>query len=94
MNEDRQDFYANSVNLITSIYDVTIQFRTQSPVSIELGKEPIIEAVGLLNIRMSPQHAKALAALLVKHISDYENQYGFELPIEEKLSEFWETRKA
>jgi len=83
-------FYANAVNISASLYDITLQFRVQAPVGpIEPGKEPIIETVAINNIRMSPQHAKALAALLVENIVKYENQFSNKLPIPPDLENMW-----
>lgn len=85
------EFYANAVNVMTSVYDVTLNFRTQSPVSVdpETG-EAVIEVTRTTNIRMSPQHAKSLAVLLVNHIAEYERKNGVTLPIPSNLQELWE----
>jgi len=91
MSDDKHDFYANAVNVITSIYDVTLSFQTRSPIAIEAGKAPIFEASGICSVRMSPQHAKSLAALLIKHISDYEIDNKVELPLPPDIKGFWET---
>jgi len=88
--EERNDFYANAVNVVTSIYDVTLNFRTQSPVSLEPGKDPLLEASGICNVRMSPQHAKALAALLIKHITKYEEDYQLDLPLPDDIAPMWQ----
>ena len=90
MNDERFDFYANGVNVVTSIYDVTLHFSTQSPIApVEGGKPPTVEISGTCNVRVSPQHAKSLAALLIKHIADYEKNYSLELPIPENIAKFW-----
>ena len=91
MDEERTDFYANAVSVTTTIYDMTLQFRTQSAVAIEKNKAPILEARDLLNVRMSPQHAKSLAALLVRHVIDYERQHGLTLPVPPELQQLWNT---
>ena len=90
MNDDRHDFYANAVNIVTSIYDVTLHFRTQSPISVEEGKQPIIEVSGSCSVRMSPQHAKSLAALLVKQIADYEDRNNVKLPLPPDIQKLWD----
>jgi hypothetical protein len=90
MNENRMDFYANAVNVLTSLYDVTLNFRTQSPIVAESGKPPMIEAFAECNIRMSPQHAKALAALLVRQILQYEDEFKVNLPVDPNILEFWQ----
>ena len=89
MDEERTDFYANAVSVMTTIYDMTLQFRTQSAVAIEKNKAPILEASALLNVRMSPQHAKSLAVLLTRHVIDYERQHGVTLPVPPELQQLW-----
>lgn len=89
MDENSRDFYANAVNVTTGVYDVTLHFSTQSPVFIEAQEKPTIEVSGTCSVRMSPQHAKSLAALLTKHIKDYESQHGLELPVPDKVKRLW-----
>jgi hypothetical protein len=89
VDSERVDFYANSVNVATGIYDITLHFRTQTPVTIEDGKPPLIETTDIFNVRMSPQHAKALGILLLKHITDYESKFDLELPVPDNLTELW-----
>ena len=89
MSEEPQDLYANAVNVTSSIYDVTLNFRTQSPVMMGQGKQPMFEASAVFNVRMSPQHAKALTALLVKHIQEYESKYQTQLPLPPELQQLW-----
>lgn len=91
MDEERTDFYANAVSVTTTIYDMTLQFRTQSAVAIEKNKTPILEARDLLNVRMSPQHAKSLAVLLARHVIDYEQQHSLTLPVPPELQQLWDA---
>lgn len=90
MEDTHQEFYANAVNVTTGVYDVTLNFRTQSPVFFEEGEPPTLEVTGTCSIRMSPQHAKSLVALLVKHVKDYEGQHGVNLPVPNNIREVWE----
>ena len=90
MSEEEHDFYANAVNVSSTIYDVTLNFRTQSPVFLDQGQQPVIEASAVFNVRMSPQHAKALTALLAKHIKDYEAKYRAQLPLPPELQQLWD----
>lgn len=84
-------FYANAVNLATGLYDITLQFRIQAPIGpIEPGVEPMIETVSICNVRMSPQHAKALAGLLVSNVLGYEKQFKVELPLPPDIEELWQ----
>jgi len=90
MDHEERDFYANFVQVTTSLYDVTLHFRVQTPVSIEQGQKPIVESKEVCSVRMSPQHAKSVAALLVKHIADYERDNGLDLPIPPNIKEIWD----
>lgn len=90
MDYEDQDFYANSVQVTTSLYDVTLHFRVQTPVFIEQGQEPVAESREVCSVRMSPQHAKSVAALLVKHIADYEKENELDLPIPPNIKEIWD----
>ena len=49
----------------------------------------MIEASEVFNVRMSPQHAKALAALLVHHVMGYEKQHNAELPLPPEIQGIW-----
>jgi hypothetical protein len=89
MDEKHLDFYANAVNVTTGVYDVTLYFRTQSPVFIEEDQQPTMEVSGTCSVRMSPQHAKSLAALLTKHVRQYEQDHELELPVPKNIQEFW-----
>jgi len=62
------DVYTNAVKFSISQYEFLFQFGlTTNP-----GQDP--EPV--INIRMSPQHAKVMTALLRKHVKAYEKQIG------------------
>jgi hypothetical protein len=90
MAHEEHDFYANSVQVTTSLYDVTLYFRVQTPVFTEdQDQEPQVESKQVCSVRMSPQQAKSVAALLVKQISDYEKENGLDLPIPPKIEEIW-----
>jgi len=89
-------FYANAVNISASVYDVSLAFKTQSPqidvngnVMINQG-QPVIVVEGETTIRMSPQHAKAMAALILKQVLDYEKQFNIVLPLQPELKALWE----
>ena len=91
MSQERTEFYANTVGIVMNVYDVTLQFSTQSAVAVEKGKPPITEVAGVCNVRMSPQHAKSLVALLARHIVEYERTHGITLPIPGNLKGLWDT---
>ena len=90
MDCEGHDFYANSVQVTTSLYDVTLHFRVQTAVSIEQSQKPVVESKEVCNIRMSPQHAKSVAALLVKQIAEYEKDTGLDLPVPPNIKEIWD----
>ena len=84
MEEEKvcRDFYANLVEVNTSVYDVTLQFKLRS---FSKDPEDIFSAIDVCNVRMSPQHAKALVAILLKHITNYEIDFKCELPLSPDL---------
>ena len=65
---DIPDIYVNSVNFAVSPYDFILQFGLKS--------EENIEPKHLLNIRMSPQHAKVFAFVFLKTVRTYEQKIG------------------
>ena len=69
--KDVPSYYANAVRTVVSVYDITlivgqIGFR-------EDGEAEMRETVRL---NLSPQHAKALAAVLTRNVLSYEEQFG------------------
>jgi hypothetical protein len=62
------DLYANSTEISISIYDVQIDFGIRS------STEETSKTVAI--VRMSPQHALAMARLLLKNLREYERQVG------------------
>ena len=89
MSEEKFDFYANAVSVTFSLYDVTLQFRTETPAVIEQGKPSLVEVNRTCNVRMSPQHAKSLAVLLFEHIEGYEKAHNVTLPVPERFAKVW-----
>ncbi|MFW6042525.1 MAG: DUF3467 domain-containing protein [Chloroflexota bacterium] len=87
MDEKANHFYANNVNVATSVYDVTLRFTTKTPVGE--GDQLEQKDMAQLNVTMSPQHAKALAAILIKHIRDYERETQIVLPLPPSVGEMW-----
>ncbi|MBK6644968.1 MAG: DUF3467 domain-containing protein [Anaerolineales bacterium] len=88
---EKNEFYANSVNVFSSLYDITLNFNAQSVVVIDQNKPQILQSSNECTIRMSPQHAKALVALLTDQIKKYEENFKFELPLEEPLLSLWKA---
>lgn len=77
-NNLSREFYANLVEVNTTLFDVTLQFKLRH---FHKNDEETINAIDVCNVRMSPQHAKALMVILLKHISNYEKDFKCELPL-------------
>jgi hypothetical protein len=79
---ERLEFYSNGVNVLTSLYDVTLVFQRNTPVALQgAGGPPLIETSGVCNVRMSPLLAKSLVAILIDHIIRYEHDNHLTLPL-------------
>ena len=96
MEKEHMNFYANAINMASSIYDITFDLKSQSPHIDQTGKilqlngQPVINVSEEITVRMSPQHAKAFAVLLVKNIIEYEKQFGIKLPLTPDLQKLWD----
>jgi hypothetical protein len=73
---DIPDFYINSAKIIGSLYEFMF--------ALGLKSDPDIDPEPVVTIRMSPQHAKVLAKLLLKNIRLYEEDIG-QIMLPEKL---------
>ena len=97
MEEKTKSFYANAVNLLGSLYDLTMVFRSQSPQVDDMGSpliinnQPALSITDEITVRMSPQHAKSLAALLVQQVAQYEEQFHITLPLPPELEGIWKN---
>jgi hypothetical protein len=88
--EETKNFYTNAVSVLASLYDVTLQFKTQVPIgTLDPNKIPAIEVTDQFYVRMSPQHAKALAVLLLKNVQDYESQFQTKLVLPPEMEQMW-----
>lgn len=58
--------YSNEIQLAVSVFDVTIQFKHNTPDDSEF----------LGSITLSPQHAKVLAKVLNENLAQYEVLFG------------------
>lgn len=90
MEQEERDFYTNAVHVTTTVYDVTLHFGVRTLVPGEPDKDPVLQQRPVCSIRMSPQHAKSIAALLMKHVVDYEAQAGLTLPIPPDIQSVWD----
>lgn len=88
---EEYDFYANNLNILASVYDITLNFSIRLPIKIdkEAGVVTETEDIHPVRIRMSPQHAKSLAALLVNHIKNYEKEHNVNLPVPDNMAQMW-----
>ena len=73
-------FYANSVEIAVSQYDVNLKFmRTGTPKpSLQPGgtQQVIPELLNKIIIGMSPQHTKALLSALTEALKQYEKTFS------------------
>lgn len=90
MNTENREYYANQVHVVTGLYDVAIRFRIQMPRATEGEEEPVIDSQDACIVRMSPQHAKSLAALLVAQVREYEKAHDIKLPLPSKVQAVWD----
>lgn len=81
-NNLSREFYANLVEVNTSLFDVTLQFKLRN---FSENIDETIDSQDVCNVRMSPQHAKSLMVILLKHISNYEKDFNIELPLPSDL---------
>jgi flagellar protein FlaG len=68
---DYRETYANSVQVRVNVWDFFLVFGTMQQQS-----ETQVEVRNFQGIYLSPQQAKALAAVLHQNISNYESTFG------------------
>lgn len=93
MAQETIDFYSNSTFVTSSQYDVTFQFQNIIAKVVQTDEEgikTIPRVEGTCHVKMSPQHAKAVAAILVKHIKDYEQKNHVVLPMTTDTQKIWD----
>jgi len=76
---EKKFFYSNSSKVMASPYDVTIQFErvTAPQLSVNIVESNIQpEMAEILELSMSPSHAKAVLIGLCSTIASYENTIG------------------
>lgn len=69
--EDVPRYYTNSVEVLTSMYDVQLRIG----VIEEAGEEGLVIRT-TARVFMSPQHAKSLADVLTRNVREYEERFG------------------
>ena len=68
---DYRETYANSVQVRVNVWDFFLNFGTMQPTS-----ETQVEIHNFQGIYLSPQQAKALAAVLNQNVANYESAFG------------------
>ena len=68
---DYRETYANSVQVRVNVWDFFLVFGTMQQQS-----ETQVEVRNFQGIYLSPQQAKALAAILHQNVSNYESTFG------------------
>ena len=68
---DYRETYANSVQVRVNVWDFFLVFGTMQQQS-----ESQVEVRNFQGIYLSPQQAKALAAILHQNVSNYESTFG------------------
>lgn len=62
------DCYVNSCGFTVSVYEFLLQFGIKT--------DQKIDPTPLVNVRMSPQHAKVMAKLFLRNVKTYEREIG------------------
>lgn len=72
------DIYANSVQIISTAYDVLFEFSVNTPVGVITPDTQnfALERSNICRVRMSPQHAKSVLVILLQQVTDYEKKFG------------------
>ena len=71
VTEDYRETYANSVQVRVNVWDFFLIFGT-----LQQQSETNVEVRNFQGIYLSPQQAKALAAILQQNIAGYEGTFG------------------
>lgn len=79
-------FYANRVDVTTSLFDIDIKFSAVSPLRNEQGQIIGQNINTSIEVFMSPQHAKELIRVLSEQIKWYENNFG-EIPMPPNINQ-------
>lgn len=77
---DYRETYANSVQVRVNVWDFFLNFGTMQQTS-----ETQVEIHNFQGIYLSPQQAKALAAVLNQNVANYESAFG-EIKLDPRMS--------
>ncbi|MDO8794865.1 MAG: DUF3467 domain-containing protein, partial [Vicinamibacterales bacterium] len=70
---DVPTYYVNNTAVETTVWDIRLKLAE----TIEVDAERRITRVReLASVRMSPQHAKVVVAILLRHLENYETNFG------------------
>lgn len=70
---DVPTFYVNNTFVETSVWDIRLRLGE----TLETDREHnILRVREIANVRMSPQHARAVLTILENHLENYEKQFG------------------
>ena len=72
------EFYADAFQVTTSPFGVNMTFSLRDPHPSPGKLDPGIE---IARVRMSPEHAKIVAMMLIRQIRDYERSSGIKIAI-------------
>lgn len=72
--KNTKEVYANSLTVSNTFFDFSLLFKKDNIYETSEGQKKDTEEVAF--VRMSPQMAKALCALLSNNVAEYEKQFG------------------
>ena len=78
--EDYRETYANSIQVRVNVWDFFMMFGVLQPL-----EDNVVEVRNFQGIYLSPQQAKALAAMLQQNVANYEQAFG-EIRIDPKMT--------
>lgn len=87
------DYYSNAARISTGLHDVVLEFHLATPapqVAVD-ETESNAESEILCRVRLSQQHAKAIAAYLVHQLLEYERNYEIEIPVRDDAKAIWNS---
>jgi hypothetical protein len=91
MADQPQEIYANGVQVITSPFEFVLELGLTTVKLSQIPNRPHdTEAQVVARVRLSPHHAKAVAALLVQNVVEFERNWG-ELGLPPELGSIWEN---
>ncbi len=86
-NPDAPSFAPGQIRILVATLDFTLLLG-----ELRLDTEGVLNMTEICRIRLSPQHAKALTALLAKNVIDYESEIG-PIILPEVVEEDADTKK-